>query len=282
MEKEIIDLIPSLKNRTKKSVRLLPQKGEEPGVNATKLGGLFLWSQDEPWLFCNVPEVALFGDYKWGNEPRELYPEIAYSYDNIWEVSHPKHNDAFVSVLQIRSEDIPLMRFPSGKNIFQLLWCPREHDLTNAPRTKVVWRNENSIEKQLEQIPKASFPEIELTPETSSVLLQEVTEYPSIWELSNEERNLLDSGQKDFYFKYLEPNAGIKVGGHPSWIQDPEIPVCECGNNMEHLLTIGSDIFEDYPNHKAPGLVIGDCGSIYIFICCNCSDLPIETVFQCS
>ena len=32
----------------------------------------------------------------------------------------------------------------------------------------------------------------------------------------------------------------------------------------------------------ATGLSIGDCGSIYIFICHSCSDFPIQTVFQCS
>lgn len=271
MEQEIFDLIPSLKEQTEKSIRILPQQGEEPPANATKLGGLFLWSEDEPWFYCNVTEIALMDDYNFKDE-----------LSNILEVSHPKHNDAFVPILQIRSEDIPSMRFPINKNIFQLLWCPRDHIKTYAPICKIIWQNENDIKKPLKVIPNASFPEMELTPEPSAVLLREVIEYPNIWALSKEERGLFTEEQNYFYFDNFCPHEGIKVGGHPNWIQNPEIPVCNCGNNMEHLLTIGSDVFEDYPNHKAPGLVIGDCGSIYVFICYNCEDLPIQTVFQCS
>lgn len=282
MEEEILALIPSLKGRAKKAVRILPQQGEEPGVNATKLGGSFLWPQDEPWFNCDVHEVALNEDYNWNYNPHEINISTGHHSTNIWSVFHPKHNDVFVTVLQIRFEDIPSMRFPEGKNIFQLLWCPRNHLITNSPLCRTVWRNENDIKTQLDTMPQSSYPDRELTPSPSMVLIQEVMEYPKFWALSSEERNLLTGERKEFYWNHLSTNKGIKVGGHPHWIQDPEIPVCKCDNEMEHLLTIGSDVFEDYPNHKAPGLIIGDCGAIYVFICYNCQDFPFETVFQCS
>lgn len=283
MEEEIFELIPSLRERAKKSIRVLPQQGEEPDVNATKLGGKFLWSKDEPWIYCDVPEVALLEDYKRNNGSNESVDAFGQDLSNIWDVSHPKHNDAFIPILQLRSEDVPVIRFPDGKNILQLLWCPREHYEIYSPLCRVFWQNENKIVSQLEKMPEPSYPEeYELTPEPSVVLLEEVSEFPHFWALSSEERNLLNDEQKDFYWKHLSTHKGIKVGGHPDWIQDPEIPVCSCGREMEHLLTIGSDVFEDYPNHKAPGLCLGDAGSIYVFICYNCEELPIETVFQCS
>ncbi|HRH45370.1 MAG TPA: DUF1963 domain-containing protein [Pyrinomonadaceae bacterium] len=286
MEKEILELIPSLKEKTKNSIRVLPQQGDEPAVNATKIGGLFLWSENENWFCCDVIEDSLmedyFKDYPTDSESQTGDWNFGYYKLQICEVGHSKHNDAFVPILQIRAEDIPLMRFPHNTNIFQLFWCPRYHKETYSPVCKIVWRNENEIENQLKIIPKASNPECELIPKPSAVILQEVEEYPNFWALSSEEKDLLTNEKREFYWKNLSPHEGIKVGGHPNWIQDPETPICNCNKEMEHLLTIGSDIFEDYPNHKAPGLVIGDCGSVYIFICYDCANLPIKTVFQCS
>ncbi len=271
MEEGILKLIPSLKGRTRKSVRILPQQGAEPAINATKLGGLFLWSEDEPSFCCDVPEQPLWDEYDWDDWRSELSVQV-------WDA---KHNDAYVPILQIRAEDIPLMRFPPDTNIFQLLWCPRVHKPDYSPVCRIAWRNEESVIKQLETIPKASFPENELTPAPSVVLLREVIEYPDYWALSLEERNLLTGEMEEFYRNHLSTHGGIKIGGYPDWIQRPQIPICNCGREMEHLLTIGSDVFEDYPHHKAPGLVIGDCGSVYVFICYECEDLPFNSVFQC-
>jgi hypothetical protein len=271
MEEEILELIPSLKGRTKKSVRILPQQGEEPFVNATKLGGLFLWSEDEPWFYCDVPEQSLMDD-----APMEWSLDYELSVQ-VWD---EKHNDAYLPILQIRAEDIPLMRFPPDTNIFQLFWCPRYHNPDYSPICRIAWRNEESVKKQLNSMPKASFPEPELSLSPSVVFLQEVTEYPDYWALSADEKNLLIEEREEFYWKHLSPHGGIKVGGHPNWIQRPEIPICDCGKEMEHLLTIGGDVFEDYPNHKAPGLHIGRSGSVYVFICYECKNLPFNTVFQ--
>lgn len=286
MEKEILELIPSLIGKAKKSIRILPQQGDEPAINATKLGGMFLWSDDEPWIYCNNSEEQLFEDYYSATKKQIPLETVVITGDwqdtQICEVDHPKHNDAFIPILQIRSEDIPLMRFPVNANIFQLLWCPRYHIENYSPICRAIWRNETDIQNQLKTFPKASYPDIELTPSPSIVFLQEVTEYPNYWALSEEEKDLLKDEKGEFYWKNLSPNEGIKVGGHPNWIQDPETPVCDCSKEMEHLLTIGSDIFEDYPNHKAPGIVIGDCGSVYVFVCYECEELPIKTVFQCS
>lgn len=283
MRQKILQLIPSLENRVKTCVRVLPCQGDEPEVNATKLCGCFLWSQNEPWFYCDEPEAALHNDYNWD----ELVDEAGCSSSNIWSVSHPKHNDAFITILQVRSEDVPEMRFPTGKDIFQLLWCPRDHPSTHTTICRVVWRAEKEVQNIFESPPQPSHPEnYDLTPEPSRIRLERVSEYPALWSLSPIERELLydeDGGEGDAEYYSQKMNcAGIKIGGHPHWIQDPQIPVCECSKEMEHLLTIGSDIFEDYPEHKAPGLVIGDCGSIYIFICYECSNPPIKTVFQCS
>ena len=52
-----------------------------------------------------------------------------------------------------------------------------------------------------------------------------------------------------------------KLGGEPSWLQDPDVPACSCGEPMTfygQLDSIGDD------------LVLADCGLIYVFVCFGC------------
>ncbi len=272
MEEEIFQLIPTLREKGKKAVRILPQQGDEPEVDKTKISGVFMWSQEEPWFKCSVPEQSLMNDYT--SDDWNLESELSLQ---VWDL---KHNDFFVPILQIRAEDIPLMNFPPYSNIFQLLWCPRYHKPDYSPVCQIAWRNEKSIQTQRQEMPKASYSENELTPKPCAVLLREIIDYPSFWALSSEEKNLLNEDNRKFYWKNLSARPGIKIGGYPAWIQRPVSPICDCGKEMEYFLTIDSDIFEDYPNHKTAGLLLGRSGSVYIFNCYECEGLPFRSVFQ--
>ncbi len=62
--------------------------------------------------------------------------------------------------------------------------------------------------------------------------------------------------------KGSRPNRGSRVGGPPSWIQDPEVPECSsCGGGMEFLLQLFSDRNFSYG---------ADMGTIYTFVCPKC------------
>ncbi|WP_405773819.1 hypothetical protein [Streptomyces sp. NBC_00859] len=94
---------------------------------------------------------------------------------------------------------------------------------------------------------------------------------------------------------------GIKVGGYPTWTQEPFWPTCpNCDQHMDHLLTINSSEFdgesrqtwltiEDTPTTGTiwdppyeertqvqcpPGLMLGDMGGIYLFEYLRCPDRP--------
>src|SRR5713101_5323362 len=84
-------LFPELAERSRTTIRLHPRYGDEPPEDASKLGGTFLWPGDEPWPVC------------------------------------PAHKIPLVTVLQLRADDFPEIAFPPGANLFQILWCPREH-----------------------------------------------------------------------------------------------------------------------------------------------------------
>lgn len=95
----------------------------------------------------------------------------------------------------------------------------------------------------------------------------------------------------------LGPSIGTKVGGYPDWIQDEETPICEhCSEPMTHLLTVASADWDggaagrffrprelpDHLNYSLAGLMLGDVGDIYVFICLHCKQRHIKRVFQCS
>jgi hypothetical protein len=112
----------------------------------------------------------------------------------------------------------------------------------------------------------------------------------------------------DIYRWELSVANGTKLGGYMSWVQRPEEPRCDCGHVMDHLLTIASAewhggdwmrwraaeeqaLYEHLwsagdPDaeslHRPAGLMLGDVGKIYIFICRRCETWPSKSVFQCS
>lgn len=108
----------------------------------------------------------------------------------------------------------------------------------------------------------------------------------------------------DLYGCELCAADGTKVGGYVSWIQGDQTPRCQCGRTMEHLLTLNSNecdaanwrrwlAREDrrVSNNsgkawdrvtRPSGMMLGDCGSMYLFICRRCKDWPIRSLMQCS
>lgn len=289
---DITQIFPELAAMAKQTVRLHPRRGPEPGIRESKMGGLFLWPADEPSPVCIVPESPLGID--------ERQPQYA---------DHPGHNDNFVSVLQLRAEDFPELEFPEDKNLFQLLWCPRDHPSAFTVDCKVYWRKEEEITQPLNQLPTPKNPNKDYLPETCCIHPERVIEYPSIRELSEEflrKIQISEAERQDdnLYHYELSTAPGTKIGGYVNWIQDPEVPICDSGHEMKHLLTIDSIEVNDSPNSRwlaiedqdaltrpyqernaiirAANLMLGDMGSIYLFICRGCEGWPIAWIFQCS
>ena len=75
--------------------------------------------------------------------------------------------------------------------------------------------------------------------------------------------------------KYKEPEALVKLGGIPDWIQDEEHPSCvECGNLMVFVSQINSD---ETVVRGSRVLMFGDVGRLYTFVCCN----MVTSIMQC-
>ena len=105
------------------------------------------------------------------------------------------------------------------------------------------------------------------------------------------------------YDLYFGPAPSTKVGGFFAWIQDGELPFCQCGEKTEHLLPVASgDAGDGASNHrwvpgdvarhetgaynpqsyKGSGLCVGDVGSVYFYAWRGCYGYRTTSEFMCS
>jgi uncharacterized protein (TIGR02996 family) len=289
------DAFPGLGGQGKTTVRLHPRLGEAP-IDASKIGGMFLWPKNEPWPVCPVH----------GNIP-------------------------YVAALQLRKEDVPELGFPPGTDLFQLLWCPEQHDEDDSlycPRPRVFWRKRGTVKRRRETAPElvvqaGRYP---IVPRPCVLYPERLTEYPDPFEdpdygwvpddprvraaVEMAERISGPAGwhrptdPSHLYQAWLSTAEGTKVGGHPDWVQDPYYPRCGCGAEMEHLLSFASwewdgitwgrwvpiedrpILHADYRQQdavcSAHGCMFGDAGNMYVFVCRNHREPHIRASMQCS
>jgi uncharacterized protein (TIGR02996 family) len=290
----IEEAIPSLRGKAKTAVRLHPRPGEAP-IEASKIGGMFLWPKKEPWPVCTVH----------GNIP-------------------------YVTALQLRKEDVPELGFPDDTDLFQLLWCPVQHEEDNlyCPKPAIFWRKRLTVTQPRETAPDRPAVQFGHFPNACVLYPDRVREYPDEDEvgpaddahqssaLTSLEQSALATLRRlelpgshshprtpsGLYQSCLSTSEGSKVGGYPEWIQYPSYPRCDCGAEMEHLLSFGSwewsrDSWgrwvpiEDRPLLSLPhledsiawahGCMFGDAGQMYVFVCRKHAVPRIRASMQC-
>lgn len=288
---DLASAIPDLAPLARTTVRLHPRRGERASDHS-KLAGEFMWPADEPWPECE------------------------------------EHACPLITVLQLRRDDVPELGFRGDSDLFQLLWCPNDHETIDpyyAPASRVFWRKRADIRAALTSMPAVGANEEFYVPVPCVLHPERVTEYPDIFvmrysfpalykkiqtcaQLQDALKTVPDSGftaGEQLYHYWFSVASGTKVGGHPDWIQDPAPPDCRCGRQMEFLLTIASvecdggtwrrwvpdedrhvwtgDDYDARDLAASPAdLLLGDAGNLNYFVCRNCEDWPIESVFQCS
>jgi hypothetical protein len=261
-----------LKGKARPAIRLHPRLDKRIARNTSKVGGDFLWPPDKPWPHCQ------------------------------------QHDSDHIPVLQVRSEDVPIIDFPLGTDLLQILWCPNDHiEHVYCPELSIFWRKRTALKifASSRLSIKTEYPEY--LPNECRLNPEMVQEYPSAWSLSGSQIAELDRWQNrgSIIYQYsLSVAPGFKMGGYPSWVQDPRVPVCSCGRDMDYLLTIASAEFDggtyerwlpkserrvwnakyEVRNRvqRAAGLMLGDMGNINVFVCKRCAPWKHDWVFQCS
>jgi hypothetical protein len=265
--------------------------GSRARGRASSLGGPLLWPRDERWPHCDDDHPGSgSGSPQPGAQP-------------------------LVPVLQLFAADVPELPFPAGTDVLQVLSCPFDHHADYAPRPELYWRAGETRTGELATPPPPTGADRDYLPAPCVLHPERVVDYPS-WDLPPEVDQALterfDRLADETGWSYEEDLAtadGTKVGGYPTWTQDPNWPDCaSCGRRMDHLLTVNSAEFdggswrawlpvEDTPAsgtiwdlpyeerrqiQRAPGLMLGDMGGVYLFVCRQCPDLPYDHRFDCS
>jgi hypothetical protein len=277
-----------LKNLERTAVLLHPRHSEEPGEDRSKLGGIFCWPADEAWPHC------------------------------------VEHHVPFAPILQLRRDEFPELEFKAGTNLMQLLWCPGERLVT---KWTIVWRDRSSVRRVRAKIPTAENAFPGNLPLPCRLFPERVVEYPDYYELPREIKERLpsrapdavvadfketrrDHDEKTFheglqlYSDVFQNNYwGIKLGGWPRWLRDPQTVQCSrCHMNMDYVLQLGAG--EQWPmapeqeqqlvkarvecNERialenalnAPGFQLAGDAVYYFFVCRRCEPWEVGGTWQ--
>jgi hypothetical protein len=231
-------LVPALAPLARTTIRLNPHRlkhADEIAAWEPKIGGLFLWPEQEPWPFCE------------------------------------EHNFSLVPVLQLRQCDAPEVPFFRDNDVLQILWCPHEDPKRSQPhRPCCLWRRSREIDRPLDKVPSvldAGFrgrsDRLPYIPRPCRLYPERVVEYPTgdnLYHLVGEQQyreihraleelDLRDAedladrfasenpiGSVGSLFSYeLGQCRGSKVGGRPA---------SDSRERWEHLLTLSSWEFD--------------------------------------
>ena len=301
---DILQVEPRLREFAKTAIRLHPRRGDVPDPAASKIGGLFLWPESEPW-----PSVPNPGEPDW-------YEGAGWPLEDA-EVP-------LMPLVQLRADEFPEVEFPAGKNLLQLFWCPVHHSAPifvakpylfwrscaevavprSQPPSLPEWNSMNMFAVQPCQISPERVPEYISSSELSGLSREGDPVGKEIWRTILDwkgEYRVTDNGQPvddntlsgcSYYQQLLSTCLGTKVQGYADWIQFSHWPiVCQCGARMEHLLSISTGEWNciNFPRWRPlqsfetgvkpisddlPG------GCLYVFICRHCPDWPIKSVYE--
>lgn len=157
-----------------------------------------------------------------------------------------EHDCPYIPVLQLNQREVSAFLFPENADLFQLWWCPNDHDDCGCcPAMKIYWHNVSvlgdvelhSAPTRPEEWQAGYFPmECALNPES-------VLEYPPIETLPDEDREILARWREDGEYLYqcrYSVAPGLKLGGYPNWCQWPDVPKRVNGSELEYVLTLDS------------------------------------------
>ncbi|MBC3841117.1 DUF1963 domain-containing protein [Streptacidiphilus sp. 4-A2] len=283
-------VFPELMPFRREATRLHPRAGA-PGPWESSVGGPLLWPAPEPWPYCE-----------------EEHPAVAFA-------APEPGAKPLVPVVQLFARDVPDLPFPDGTDVLQVLWCPFDHHDVYAPRPALRWRDSAACGPLPCPPPRPGDAPDDYVPGPCVIHPESIVEFPQ-WDLPEELHEVLeerfDQVEKETgwsYWYHLSVAPGIKTGGYPDWTQEAAWPLCGgCGEPMRHLLTVGSAEFdgaswqswlplEDTPAsgtvldlpyedrdrvQRAAGLMLGDMGGVYLFVCTACPDMPHAHRFDCS
>lgn len=202
-------------------------------------------------------------------------------------------------VFQIYKSDFPEFYFPENSNIFQLFRCPND-------KCKIAYETDNYDHKMFHyyskvelQINKKFIKNVEISrtveKEVPNCYLkpEKTFDFPTYYgytdaDLGKLSKRIQDDLADDRFNRYIT-KPYTKLGGYPKFIQDFVFVKCKCGRIKDLLFQLSSRDsgqdgveYENPGNWSSHGIMIGDLGNIYYFICKHCGEKSIESYWDCS
>lgn len=200
-------------------------------------------------------------------------------------------------VFQIYKKDFPEFYFPNESNIFQLFRCPND-DCSDTYNEfydhKMVHYFSNTkclVNNDLKK-PKNNLKNFETEISDSYLKPNKIIDFPNFDDFDeNDFLNIENKFGEEFSEEFMDKYSAIansKILGYPSYTQSTCYPKCSCGKTKEFLFQLSSDDTEDgveYPPDRnswsSHGIMIGDVGNIYYYVCKDCGEKSIESNWDC-
>ena len=200
-------------------------------------------------------------------------------------------------VFQIYKKDFSEFYFPNDSNIFQLFRCPNndckeaynefyDHKMFHYYSTvKCEINNEFKIEKNNLDDFEPKVPNCYLKP-------TEKFDFPNYDDFNENDfveiENKFGKELSEEFMEKYNPIPNTKLWGYPSFTQSPFYPECNCGKTKDFLFQLSSEDPENDAesppcpdNWSSHGIMIGDVGNIYYYVCKDCGEKSIESYWDC-
>ncbi|GHN01563.1 hypothetical protein WSM22_30520 [Cytophagales bacterium WSM2-2] len=200
-------------------------------------------------------------------------------------------------VLQLYKKDFPTFYFPGNSNLFLLFRCPN-NDCPDAYSEQFdhkmfhyYFSVTDSANKRLTK-PTHNLTDAETEVPDCYLKPKVVDDFPNYDDFEGNDFVVIEEKfGNDLSELFMENCSAIrnsKFGGYPSYIQSPSYPTCTCGKIKEFFFQLSSEDIEDGIKHPPPsdkwnshGIMIGDVGNIYFYVCKSCGQKTIESNWDC-
>lgn len=225
---------------------------------------------------------------KFGGEP-DLRGFQTYPY---CDVCHTPLN----FVLQLYQVDFPEHYFPAGKNLFQLFRCPNHNcsaaysEPFHADLKMFLFYFDTALAGKQVPMLTASDGDLETPVPDCELHPEKITDYPGYEEFDDviiDMEKTYGEALSEAFTDNFNALQRTKTGGYASYTQSAHQPVCDCGRNKEFFFQLSSEDTEKgitNPAHdqwSPHGIMIGDLGNIYFYVCKNCGPETIESYWDC-